>query len=472
MISTDPSQLFFAFCGYFLCVGIIGFVAFRTTTDVAGFLLGGRRLSRRVTALSAGASDMSGWLLLGLPGLAYVSLFESIWVAVGLTLGTYLNWLFIAKPLREQTERYDNALTIPEYLQRRFNDPTHLLRAVAALSMVLFFIFYTVAGFVAGGKLFAAAFAIDYSHAVILCATLVATYASFGGFKAVAWTDAFQAGLMLFALLLVAALAINATGVSLVAEFAVSDDPFNSTPAIVVVSSLAWGLGYFGQPHILTRFMAITNSEDLVGSRKFAMRWTVLGLICAITLGHLGTRVLGSALPADESEKVFIYLTQQLLYPGLAGVCLAGILAAIMSTADSQILVASAALTHDLLGKVLTGQANKLYWHRVTVALVCGVAAAMAIGPGQLVFSIVAYAWAGFGASLGPCIIMSLYSTNTSRWGALTGIIVGAVCVVIWESQDGGIFDVYSLLPGFCLSFASIALVNRCFPFQPVRTDT
>lgn len=415
---------------------------------------------------------MSGWLLLGLPGLAYVSFFESVWVAVGLLIGTYANWLFIAKPLRDRSEELGNALTIPEYLDRSCDDNSHLVSVFAALSMVAFFVLYTAAGFVAGGKLFSATFGIDYSHAVLLCAVLIAGYASFGGFIAVTLTDALQATLMLLALLLVTVLALSHANPEVVIATIKSQQPASSTSTITIISALAWGLGYFGQPHILTRFMAIESSNALTRSRKLAIVWTVSGLACAVSLGYLGAIILTPELLPGESEKVFIYLIQQLVYPALAGLCLAGILAAIMSTADSQILVAGAAFSHDLLGRLPYQLSNKLLLHRCTVAVICCVAALIAVDPGQLVFDMVAYAWAGFGASLGPCLIMSLYCSKTGRCGALSGILTGALAVFVWEQFDGGIFELYSLLPAFSCSFAAIVVGNYFYPRQVRHSGT
>lgn len=458
----DETLTALAFVIYLLAVAALGLVAYRRTQGVSGFILGDRKLSYWVTALSAGASDMSGWLLLGLPGLAYVSVFESIWVALGLFVGTYLNWIFVARPLREKSEQYGNALTIPEYFEQRFNDDSHILRTLSAVCILAFFVFYTAAGLVAGGKLFSASFGLPYTSAVVLGAVLIVAYTSFGGFLAVAWTDALQATLMLFALATVAGLALWHAGelpTASSAEHSLSTQ-LKPVSAAVVISSLAWGLGYFGQPHILSRFMAIDESTKMGAARRLALGWSALCLSTAIVVGFYATAILDVPLIASDSEKVFIQLIEILLHPVVAGVCLAAILAAIMSTADSQLLVAAAALTHDLFGKANHAHQRVLRRHRAAVVLICFVALTLALDPAAMVLDMVAYAWAGFGAALGPCVIMSLYSQQTSRWSALTGMLVGTVVVVVWESLDGGIFDIYALLPGFGCGLAAIFVAN------------
>lgn len=459
---NDETLTALAFVVYLLAIAALGLVAYRRTLGVSGFILGERKLSYWVTALSAGASDMSGWLLLGLPGLAYVSIFESIWVAIGLFAGTYLNWRFVARPLRENSERYGNALTIPEYFERRFNDDTHILRTLSALCILAFFVFYTAAGLVAGGKLFAASFGLPYASAVVLGATLIVTYTTFGGFLAVAWTDALQATMMFFALAAVATLALwhgAELGTVGSPEFSIPTRP-HPLSAVVVISSLAWGLGYLGQPHILNRFMAIGDPQEIGAARRLALGWTGVCLVAAVIVGYCASAVLDFPLTTNDSEQVFIHLIQLLLHPAVAGVCLAAILAAIMSTADSQLLVAAAALTHDLFRHATDKPRGVLRYHRVAVVVVCLVAVTLALDPKAMVFDLVAYAWAGFGAALGPCIVMSLYSANTTRWSALTGMLVGTVTVVAWESLDGWLFEMYALLPGFISGLVTIMLVN------------
>lgn len=440
-------ELLGGFVVYLAVVAVIGVLAWRATRDASDFMLGRRRLPYWIAALSAGASDMSGWLLLGLPGLAYAAAAEAAWVALGLFIGTYANWRFVAARLRHETAMCGDALTLPEYFARRFDDPDHMLRRVTALCILVFFVFYTAAGFVAGGKLFATTFPIDYRDAVTLGALLIVMYTAFGGFLAVAWTDAMQATLMFGALTLVAVIALStaATDPAVVRM----TPPAGPLSGITLISALAWGLGYCGQPHILTRFMALRDPESAVPARRLATAWTGIALLAAIVAGLGGHWVLDPVGLAFDRETVFIRLLDVLLHPAVAGICLAAILAAIMSTADSQLLVAAAALTHDLLPRRHSRQPPGIAWHRAAVCLVCVVAWQLALTVQAGVLKLVATAWAGFGASLGPAVIMSLYAPAAPRAGILAGICAGVVAVVVWELLETGIFAVYSLLPGF-----------------------
>ena len=300
---------------------------------------------------------------------------------------------------------------------------------------------------------------------MILTALLIVIYTTFGGFLAVAWTDALQATMMFLALITVAALAMAHGGEPTMPggpELSVPTVP-QSLSTVVVISSLAWGLGYFGQPHILNRFMAIRDPEELVAARRLAVGWTAFCLAAAVVVGYCAGAVLEFPLPVNDSEQVFIRLIDTLVHPAVAGFCLAAILAAIMSTADSQLLVAAAALTHDLFRHSSDNPTGVLRQHRFAVVLVCVIAVNLALDPSAQVFDLVAYAWAGFGAALGPCIIMGLYSVKTSRWGALIGMLVGTMMVVTWESLDGGLFDLYALLPGFISGVVAILLMNLIF---------
>jgi sodium/proline symporter len=456
------------FLAYLAVLALIGYAAYRRTTSAASFILGDRRLPHWLSALSAGASDMSGWLLLGLPGLAYLSFVESAWLALGLMIGTYLNWRLVAKPLRQQSEHYGDALTIPEFLATRFDDTSGLIRYLSASCILLFFLIYTSAGLVAGGKLFATVFGLDYGLAVILGATVIVLYTSFGGFLAVSWTDAFQASLILIALCSVPVLAQLSTSVD-VATLATMGDRFLDTSRAVTVtailSSLAWGLGYFGQPHILARFMAIKHPADIPIARRIATCWTGIALAAAIIVGASGHIALETTLVAADSERVFIYLVQTLMPPLVAGLCLAAILAAIMSSADSQLLVASAALVHDILPILPRTRARSapttLTYSRAAVVMICVIATALALDPETKVLDLVAYAWAGFGASIGPCVLLSLYWPSMTRNAALAGLLGGAMTVIVWHRLEGGIFDVYELLPGFVVATLLILGVGR-----------
>jgi sodium/proline symporter len=460
---TDQSVIVAAFGFYVALMFGIGGAAYLRTQDLADYLLGGRRISAFAGALSAGASDMSGWLLLGLPGLAYVSGSEGIYVALGLLTGTYLNWRFVAQRLRERSVELGNALTIPGYLERAFDDRSHILRFVAAVTILGFFLFYTSAGLVAGGKLFEAVFGLPYGYAVVGSAAIVLVYTSVGGFLAVVWTDVIQALLMLAALLMVAAMALSNNMENAVITEVLARVNLPAVGSIAAISALAWGLGYMGQPHILVRFMAIDRPSQIPRARRIAVTWTALSLVGAVAVGIAGSMTAGLELTDGDAEKVFIALIGALLHPAVAGVCLAAILAAIMSTADSQLLVASSALTEDLLGprvrKPLTARATLLF-SRCTVILISALATLIALTPTAGVLNLVAYAWAGFGASLGPCIVLSLYWPRMTRGGALAGIVAGACGIVGWTELEGGLFDLYELLPAFLFSVFAIIVVS------------
>jgi sodium/proline symporter len=474
MIETGPAVTL-TFVAYLLVVLAIGIVAWRSTANLRDYILGGRRLGRWTTALSAQASDMSGWLLLGLPGYAYLAGLEASWLVIGLLAGTWLNWRFTARRLRLATEAYGDALTLPEYLQRRFADPHGLLRLLGAAVVLLFFTFYTASGLVAGGKLFEAVFGLPYTWAVTAGAAAVLAYTFIGGFLAVSWTDAFQGMLMLAALVVVACFGLAATG----GFSGVGADLAESNPAllsaftdaagapltfIAVVSLLGWGLGYFGQPHILARFMAVRSSAELDASRRIAVAWVTIALLAAMLVGLTGTATLVPPLEGADVEKVFMAMAALLLHPVVAGICLAGILAAVMSTADSQLLVASSAVSEDLYRDLLRPNASpgELLWiGRFAVILIAIGAFLLALDPDSKVLDLVAYAWAGFGASFGPTILASLYWRRMSLAGAYAGILVGGVTVVVWRGLSGGIFDLYEIVPGVVLSSLAVAVFGR-----------
>jgi sodium/proline symporter len=463
------------FVVYLLVVLAIGIVAWRSTADLRDYILGGRRLGRWTTALSAQASDMSGWLLLGLPGYAYLVGLESLWLAVGLLVGTWLNWRFTARRLRIATEAYGDALTLPEYLQRRFADPYGLLRLLGAAVVLLFFTFYTASGLVAGGKLFEAVFGLPYTWAVSAGAGAVLAYTFIGGFLAVSWTDALQGLLMLAALVLVAVFGLAAVG----GFSGLETSMHHSNPElldawtdvagapltwIAAASLLGWGLGYFGQPHILARFMAVRTAAELDASRRIAMGWVAIALAAAMLVGLTGAAWLDPPLEGADTEKVFIAMATMLLHPVVAGVALAGILAAVMSTADSQLLVASSAVSEDLYRDLLrpgAGQGELLWIGRFAVVLIALGAFLLALDPASKVLDLVAYAWAGFGASFGPTLLASLYWRRMSLAGAYAGILVGGLTVVSWRALSGGIFDLYEIVPGVAFSALAVAVFGR-----------
>ena len=477
---TDQSLIYLAFIIYLLVIFIIGWRAWYSTHNLSDYILGGRKLGNWTTAISAGASDMSGWLLLGLPGYAYLAGFEAIWIAVGLFIGTCINWYLVAPRLRVDTELLNNALTIPEYLEYRFKEKSHLLRIISAIFILFFYLFYTSSGLVAGGKLFESVFGLSYHWAVILGAITILIYTSIGGFFAVSWTDLFQGLLMILALSYVAIISIYSvhgfealfTWMSIINTELVN--PYTtaskgSLGVIGIISLLGWGLGYFGQPHILVRFMAIRSADMIPQSRSIALSWTGISLICALLIGFSGIVLLGNQLQAGDSEKVFIELLHLLLHPLPAGICLAAILAAIMSTADSQLLVASSALTEDIYKTINIKATDKqlVIIGRMAVILLTICATLLALQPDNNVLDLVAYAWAGFGATFGPVILLSLYWQSMSRHAALAGMLTGGITVILWKNNpfDFWLFDLYELVPGFILALLAILisqlLINR-----------
>lgn len=466
-------EILAAFVVYLGIMVIIGFLYYKKTTSVSDYILGGRGLNRYVTALSAEASDMSGWLLIGLPGLAYLTGMSAIWVALGLIIGTFLNWKFIAKRLRVYTKNANDSLTLPDFFKNRFDDKTDIIGAISAVFILIFFLIYTSAQFVAGGKLFNTVFGIDYTTALLVGSLIVVLYTFTGGFKAVCLTDFIQGCLMFFALLIVpiAALAmIGGPGNAIAGIEQINPDllnPFvdpdgNPLTIIAVVSMLAWGLGYFGQPHILVRFMAIEKPGEIKEARAVAMVWVIISLLAAVAIGIIGRVFLDQPLVGADSETVFMVMTGEVFFSFLAGIIFCGILAAIMSTASSQLLVSASAVSQDLYKTYLKSDASdrQLIWiSRFSVLLVAILAIVLAIDPNSFVFNIVSYAWAGFGAAFGPIVIMALFWKRTNLQGALAGIIVGGLTVLIWKQFE--FFGLYEIVPGFVLSLLAIYLVSR-----------
>ncbi len=461
------------FIAYLIMMLAIGVIAYKRTSNSTDYFLGGRSLGPWPAALSAGASDMSGWLLLGLPGYAYAAGFEAFWLAGGLLIGTWANWLISAKRLRTYSITTES-LTLPEFLSRRFNDNSKLIQTISAFFILLFFLFYTSSGLVAGGKLFETVFGLDYTTAVIIGTVCVVSYTLFGGFLAVSWTDLVQGLLMSAALLIVPIAAMNGGLGQL------SSDLHNINPelltlwndakgeplsAIAIISLAAWGLGYFGQPHILARFKATRSNKDLVTARRIAVIWTALSMIGAMLVGLVGLiYVTNSGAPKlDDGEKIFMLLVNAMFHPVIAGILLAAILAAIMSTADSQLLVSSSAMAEDLYKQILKKDATSEEIVRVgrfAVILISLIALVLAMTPDSSVLGLVSYAWAGFGAAFGPAIVLSLYWPRMNRNGALAGIVVGGVTIVLWKQFTGGWFDVYEIVPGIILSTLSIVIVS------------
>jgi sodium/proline symporter len=453
------------------CLGL-GFVAWRRTRSLGDYLLGGRSLGSWVTALSAQASDMSGWLMMGLPGLAYASGLDAAWVALGLLLGTYLNWRWVAARLRRETEAHGDALTLPDYLERRFDDRTRRLRSLTALFILIFFTFYTSSGFVASGRLFQQLFGGGYVTAMITGSVVMVLYTFFGGFLAVSWSDVLQGTLMFVALILVALIGVHLAGgwggmtTALAARDPTLLDPWlgeQSQPlgALGVTSLLAWGLGYPGQPHILARFMAARSADAIPVSRRVAMVWVTISLAAAVVVGLTGRLALAPPLVGPESEQVFILMSVRLFHPALAGLCMAAIMAAVMSTASAQLLVASSAFAGDLYQGLVRPAASprELLWvGRLAVLAIAVVAFGIALDPQSRVFALVAWAWAGFGAAFGPTIVLSLYWPRMTRNGAIAGILVGGATVILWKQGSGGLFALYEMVPG--VLFSALAIVG------------
>lgn len=460
-----PTPTLATFAAYLVAMLVLGILAYRTTSNLSDYVLGGRRLGPGVAALSAGASDMSGWLLLGLPGAVYASGLGEIWIAVGLIIGALLNWLFVAGRLRRFTEVAKNSLTIPDFLENRFADTSRLLRIISAVVILLFFTLYISAGLVGGGLLFQSSFGMEYQTALIIGAVVIISYTFLGGFLAVSWTDFFQGILMFLTLLVVPMFLVVLVGGwgSVQGEIYALDPSYTTIlqgmTALGIISLMAWGLGYFGQPHILARFMAMRSASEVPKATLIGMSWMILALVGAVATGYLGIAYFAEA-PIEQHETVLIELIRALFNPWVAGVLMAAILAAIMSTIDSQLIVSASALTNDFYKGMVRPQAgdSELVWiSRFGVVIVSVIALFLAMNPEAGVLDLVAYAWGGFGAAFGPVIILALYWPRMTRNGALAGMVVGAVTVIVWNKLSGGWFDVYELLPGFI--FAAVAII-------------
>ncbi len=474
------------FIVYLILMLAIGVYAYQRTKSSSDYFLGGRSLGPWPAALSAGASDMSGWLLLGLPGYAYAAGFEAFWLAGGLLVGTWANWLLVAKRLRTYSVTTD-ALTLPEFLSRRFNDKSKLIQTISAFFILLFFLFYTSSGLVAGGKLFETVFGIDYTIAVVIGTICVVSYTLFGGFLAVSWTDLVQGLLMAAALLIVPFAALDGGFGKLNSELTTINpelltlwNGIDGKPlsAIAIISLVAWGLGYFGQPHILARFKASRSNKDLTAARRIAVAWTGLSMFGALLVGFVGLVYITNhgTLQLEDGEKIFMLLVNALFHPVIAGILLAAILAAIMSTADSQLLVSSSALAEDFYKQVFKTDASSeeiVRVGRLAVIILSVIALILAMTPDSSVLGLVSYAWAGFGAAFGPALVLSLYWSRMNRNGALAGIIVGGVTIVVWKQLSGGWYDVYEIVPGIILSTIAIVVVSLLTgePEQAVKSQ-
>lgn len=461
-----------AFILYLAVMMAIGIYYSRKQKKLSQYILGDRKLGPWVTSMSAEASDMSGWMLMGLPGYAYLHGLSAFWTGFGLIAGTWANWVLTAKRLRHYTEIANNSLTIPDYLSNRFEDKKNGLRFICALFIILFFVIYTSSGFVSAGKLFNTIFGLPYFTALLVGAGVVIFYTFLGGFSAVSMTDFVQGAMMFFTVLYIpiaATIVMGGPAPTAAALAGEGKDFFSFFPGsmdfvtllIMMISSLGWGLGYFGQPHILVRFMAISNPSELKKSTKIAMSWVILSLTFAVAIGIVGKAYLTVPLENADAERVFIVMAETLSTPFITGLIWSAILAAIMSTASAQLLVTASAVSKDLYQPFLRQQASEkelIFVSRLTVLIIAACSIYLASDPNSYIFAIVSYAWAGFGACFGPAVLLSLYWKRMTLKGAYAGIIVGGITVLIWKQFAW--FDLYELVPGFLLSVAAIVFVS------------
>lgn len=482
---SDQTWQTIAIVAYLALMLAIGYAAYRRTDDLDDYMLGGRKLSPGVAALSAGASDMSGWLLMGLPGAIYATGLVEAWIAIGLTIGAWLNWKFVAPRLRAYTEVANNSITIPSFFDNRLRDPQHLIRIVAGAIILVFFTFYVSSGMVAGGTFFESSFGMDYLTGLLVVGGVTLAYTLFGGFLGATWTDVAQGLLMLAALVAVPIMAVvDLGGWQAVLEGIRAAEAGGTTDhlsflvgasATGVISAVAWGLGYFGQPHIIVRFMAIRSPQDAKAGRRIGISWMVVTALGAVMTGLIGVAyVQTEGLDVGNPETIFLVLSQLLFHPLIAGLVLAAVLAAIMSTISSQLIVSSSALVEDLVkmfGLRLSARAEVMLG-RAGVLLVALVAALIALDPAASILDLVGFAWAGFGSAFGPIVILSLYWRRLTRWGALSGMVAGAVVAFAWGRSDLA-SSLYEIVPGFLSGLVVavvVSLVTRA-PGQEVLTE-
>ncbi|MDE5596305.1 MAG: sodium/proline symporter [Lachnospiraceae bacterium] len=471
-----------AIIAYLSIMIYVGISYSKTNTSIDAFYLGGRKLGPIVTAMSAEASDMSSWLLMGLPGVAYLSgIAEAGWTAIGLALGTYVNWLIVSKKIRRYTSEI-HALTLPDFFSKRYGDDKNILTCVAAIVIIIFFIPYTASGFAACAKLFNTLFGLNYILSLFISAAIIVIYCTLGGFLAVSTTDLIQGITMSIALIIVIFFGVSSAGglgnvitnaqalpgyLSLVQSYIPGTDSSTPYNGLSIASTLAWGLGYFGMPHILLRFMAIEDEKKLTLSRRIASVWVVISMAIAVFIGIVGYSMSkASVIPALEgsnSETIIVQIASVLsqhnvLTALLAGLILAGILAATMSTADSQLLAAASSISQNLLqdfGKKKIDTKTSVKIARITVVVISLISILLASNPDSSVFEIVSFAWAGFGAAFGPVVLCALFWKRSNKWGALCGMITGGAMIFIWKygiARLGGLFAIYELLPAFLLA--------------------
>ena len=493
-MSTINFCIIAAIVVYLLAMLTIGFVFSKTNENSTDFYLGGRKMGPLVTAMSAEASDMSSWLLMGLPGVAYLSgICDAAWTAIGLAAGTWLNWYFVARRLRRYSANLE-AITVPEFYSKRYHDKNNLLDAIAALVIIVFFIPYTASGFAACGKLFNSLFGVDYLWAMVISALVIVGYTIMGGFKAVSTTDMIQSVVMTMALIVVVGYGVSAAGgldavmenaralpgyLSMAATYDVGTGSAAGYGPVTVLSTLAWGLGYFGMPHILLRFMAIEDEKKLVLSRRIASVWVVIAMSVAIFIGVVGLGMTNAGalemLEGSASETVIVRIAGLISQSGplfalVAGVILAGILAATMSTADSQMLAAASSVSQNILQDFLhlkLTEKQSLMAARLTILGVSVIGVLLARDPNSSVFGIVSFAWAGFGGAFGAVMLCALFWKRSNWQGALAGMVVGGAVVFIWKylvRPLGGVWNIYELLPAFLASLAACVIVSLLTP--------
>ncbi|TFB77528.1 sodium/proline symporter PutP [Cryobacterium flavum] len=473
---TDQTFQLIAIVLYLVGMVAIGYFAFRQTKDLDDYMLAGRGLKPGTAALSAGASDMSGWLLLGLPGAIYVGGLVEAWMAIGLTIGAWLNWKFVAPRLRSYTFVSNNSITIPSFFENRLKDSSRLLRIVSGVIILVFFTFYVASGMVAGGVFFETSFGSTFLTGMLIVGGVTLLYTLFGGFLGATLTDVAQGILMLVALIAIPVVALNATGgitatLDSIREF--NPDLLSLTAggtALGIISAAAWGLGYVGQPHIIVRFMAMRTPQDATAGRRIGIGWMIL-----TALGAVATALIGIAyfqqnpdLTLADPETVFLMLAQTLFHPFIAGLVLAAVLAAIMSTISSQLIVSSSALVEDLykiVGKKNASSKHLVMLGRIGVLLVAVVAGIIALNRDTTILALVGFAWAGFGAAFGPVVLLSLFWKKLSTWGTLASMVTGAVVVFIWgNSPLAGVM--YEIVPGFAASLI-VAVVVSLLTYKP-----
>lgn len=488
MLDTRNILIIVTIAAYLLVMVLIGLFYSKKNKSTDDFYLGGRKLGPLVTAMSAEASDMSSWLLMGLPGVALVAgLAEATWTALGLGIGTWINWLIVAKRIRMYSQQI-NAVTIPEFFSKRFGDKKNILSLIAGLVIIVFFVPYTASGFNACGTLFSSLFGVDYFTAMVISAVVIVAYTTLGGFLAASTTDLIQSIVMTIALVVVVVFGINYAGgwdnvvvnansmPGFLELFNTYDPAANASKpynALTVASTLAWGLGYFGMPHILLRFMAINDKNKLKTSRRIATIWVLISMAVAILIGVIGSAIVANgtiALDSANSQRIIIEISKLIsqnsaFFAIVAGVIIAGILAATMSTSDSQLLTAASAVSQNIFqeffGKKLSQKASMIV-ARCAVIVIAIVGVIWAKDEGS-VFEIVSFAWAGFGAAFGPVVLFALFWKRTNKWGALSGMVVGGVMIFVWKyliAPLGGLFAIYELLPAFILASIAIVVVS------------